>query len=58
MRKIKLLAVIIDDHLSWSDHIDSIAVKMGQGIAMTRKCSHYVTSSVRIQVIQALVLSH
>ena len=31
---------------------------MGHGIAMTRKCSYYVTPSVRNQVIQALVLSH
>ena len=52
VRKMKLL------QLSWSDHVDYIAVKMGQGVAMTRKCSHYVTPSVRNQVIQALVLSH
>ena len=54
VRKIKLLGIIIDDQFSLSDHIDSIAVKMGQGIAMTRKCSYHVTPSVRNQVIQAL----
>ena len=58
VRKIKLLGIIIDDQLSWSDHIDSIAVKMGQGLAKTRRCSYHVTPSIRNQVVQALVLSH
>ena len=31
VRKMKLL------QLSWSDHVDYIAVKMGQGVAMTKK---------------------
>lgn len=31
---------------------------MGQRIAMTRKCSQYVTPSIRNQVTQALVLSY
>lgn len=58
VRKIRLLGFIKDEQLSWSDHIDCVAGRMWQGIAMTRKCAQYVTPSVWNQVIQALVLTH
>ncbi len=58
VRKTKLLGVMLDEQLSWSDHIDGIVAKMGRGIAMIRKCSTYLTSSVISQVIQSLVFCH
>uniref|UniRef100_A0A4W5P3U4 Reverse transcriptase domain-containing protein n=1 Tax=Hucho hucho TaxID=62062 RepID=A0A4W5P3U4_9TELE len=58
VKKTKLLGVILDTALSWSEHIDNIVIKMGKGIAVTRKCSEYVTSSTLNQVIQSLVFSH
>ena len=48
----------LDDLLSWSDHIDHIVAKMGRGIAVSRKCSAYVPSSVMSEVVRSLVLSH
>ena len=48
---------MLDAALSWSEHIDNIVI-MGRGIAVTRTCSEYVTSSTLNQVIQSLVLSH
>uniref|UniRef100_A0A669AV95 Reverse transcriptase domain-containing protein n=1 Tax=Oreochromis niloticus TaxID=8128 RepID=A0A669AV95_ORENI len=56
--QIKLLGVTINHHLSWSQHINSVIKKMGQGIAIARKCSFYITSSIMKDVINALVLSH
>ena len=58
VKKTKLLGVILDSQLSWSDHIDNITTKMGRGLAMVRKCSTYLTSSVMGQVIQSLVFCH
>lgn len=37
---------------------DNIVIKMGKGIAVTRKCTEYLTSSTLFRVIQSLVLSH
>ena len=56
--RIKLLGVFLDSHLSWSDQIDCIITKMGRGLAMVKKCSSYLTSTVMGQVIQSLVFCH
>ena len=58
VKKTKLLGVSLDSELSWSDHIDGTVSKMGRGIAMVRKCSNYLTTSVMGQVIQSLVFCH
>lgn len=58
MNKIKLLGFTIDGQLTWSDHIDTIVIKMGQGIAVARRCSQYITPLIRKEVTQALVPSH
>lgn len=58
VKETKLLGVMLDGQLSWSDHIDGIVAKMGRGIAMIRKCSTYLTLSVISQVIQSLVFCH
>ena len=58
VNKIKLLGVTIDERLTWSDHIDTIVVKMGQGIGVVRRCSPYITPLIRKEVTHALVLSH
>ena len=49
---------MLDGSLTWSDHIDGIVSKMGRGIALIRKCSAYLTPTVRNQVIQSLVFCH
>lgn len=38
----KLLGLVLDTHLSLTDHIHSAVRKMGQGLAVTRACSPYV----------------
>ena len=51
VKKTKLLGNILDAALSRSEHIDNIVIKMDKGIAVTRKCSEYVTSCSLNQVI-------
>jgi hypothetical protein len=58
VKKTKLQGIMLDAALSWSEHIDNIAIKIGKVIAVPRKCSEYVTSSILNHVIQSLVLSH
>ena len=58
VKQAKLLGVLLDSRLKWTEHIDNITTKMGRSIAVTRKCSKYITSDTMKEVIQALVLSH
>lgn len=58
VEKLKLLGMVIDNHLSWSQHIDRIIQKMGSGIHFTRQCSPYVPFKIQEQVCKSLILSH
>ena len=39
---VKYLGVLIDQHLSWSNHIDKIAGKLSRSVGMLSKIRHYV----------------
>lgn len=56
--KTRLLGVKLDNLLFWSDQIDHIVFMLGKGIAVLRKCSAHVPSSVMTDVVRSLVLSH
>ena len=43
VNKTKLLGIVLDSGLQWTKQIDSIVTKMGRSIAVTRKCTKYVT---------------
>lgn len=51
----KLLGVTINNGLSWSQHINSAARKMGKGLTVARKYSACSSSSI---MKVAVVLSH
>lgn len=48
----------LDNWLFWSDQIDYIVSIMGKDAAISRKCSVRVPSSVVIDVVRSLILSH
>ena len=42
---IKYLGVIIDQHLTWGNHIDNIAGRLSRSVGMLSKIRHYVNES-------------
>ena len=56
--KSKTLGVIIDEHLTWKNQVDSIRKKVSKGIAMLRRMKEYVPISTLIKVYNAIILSH
>ena len=49
---------MLDCKLSWSNHIDSMVVKMGRGQAIIKRCSAFLTPHSTKQVLHALVKSY
>ena len=58
VEKSKTLGVIIDEHLTWKNQVDSIRKKVSKGIAMLRRMKEYVSISTLIKVYNAIILSH
>ena len=56
--KSKTLGVIIDEHLTWKNQVDSIRKKVSKGIAMLHRMKEYVSISTLIKVYNAIILSH
>ena len=54
----KTLGVIIDEHLTWKNQVDSIRKKVSKSIAMLRRMKEYVSISTLIKVYNAIILSH
>ena len=52
--KSKALGVIIDEHLTWKNQVDSIRKKVSKGIAMLRRKKEYVSISTLIKVYNAI----
>ena len=57
VEKTKLLGVTLDCKLSRSKHIDSMVVKMGRGLSVTKRCSAFLTPKKACPAGSSLVLS-
>ena len=58
VRKIKFLGVIIDDELSWLDHIEHIEYKLKSSLALIKRIKKFIPSSQFLNVYHSLFLSH
>lgn len=56
----KLLDIIVDQHLTWSKHIENIASKMGGGVSMDLLTQEYYcninSQSVVMVILQDMLL--
>ena len=52
---IKYLGVLINDNLSWKNHLDCVITKTSMTIGMIAKLRHFVPTSVVINIYNSLI---
>ena len=57
-KEAKSLGVIIDEHLSWSDHIDALSKKISSAIGALKRIRPFISEYTALQIYQALILPH
>ena len=55
---IKYLGVLIDQNLSWKNHVDSVIVKISKTIGMIAKLRYFVPSTVLVNIYNSLILPY
>ena len=58
VKEAKLLGVIIDEHLSWSNHIGDLSKKISSAIGALKRIRPYISKRTALQIYQALILPH
>ena len=56
--KTKFLGIIIDDKLSWDDHIDYLCAKLNSCIVMIKRISKFIPKSQFISIYNSLFVTH
>ena len=54
---IKSLGVLIDENLTWSNHVNAITKKISSGIGSIKRISHYVPPATLHTIYHGLVQS-
>ena len=54
-QSIKFLGVIIDQHLTWKDHINTIASKISRSIGVISKARYFISQTSLLQLYYSLV---
>ena len=54
----KFLGVVIDEKLSWDDHITYLTAKLNSSIALIKRVKSYIPKSEYLKIYNALFLSH
>ena len=58
MNKTKFLGVLIDENLTWKDHIDAISKTMSRNIGMINKLKHFVPKRILLSLYYTLVMPY
>ena len=54
----KFLGVIVDDKISWKDHIALLSLKISRGIGAINRIKHLVSPSILLLLYYTMVLAH
>ena len=58
VKEAKSLGVIIDEHLSWSNHIDALSKKISSAIDALKRIRPFTSEHTALQMYPALILPH
>ena len=58
VESVKSLGVYIDNHLTWTKHINEISKKIASAIGALKRSRPYITKNTAVQVYQALIQPH
>ena len=58
VNKTKFLGVLIDENLTWKDHIDAISKTMSRNIGMINKLKHFVRKRILLSLYYTLVIPY
>jgi len=58
VKEAKSLGVIIDEHLSWSNHIDALSKKISSAIGALKRIRPFISEHTALQIYQELILPH
>ena len=56
VKEAKLLGLFIDEHLSWTRHIEEISKKISSAIGALKQKRPFISESTALQIYQALIL--
>ena len=54
----KSLDLFIDEHLSWTKHIEEISTKISSAMGALKRIRPFISESTALQIYQALILPH
>jgi len=55
VQKTRFLGVVINEKLSWSDHIDTISGKISKGLGILNRLKHYIPSRILVNLYYTLI---
>ena len=58
VNKTKFLGVLIDENLTWKDHIDAISKTMSRNVGMINKLKHFVPKRILLSLYYTLVMPY
>ena len=58
VKEAKSLGVIVDEHLSWSNHIGELSKKISSAMGAVKRIRPYISERTAFQIYQALILPY
>ena len=58
VKEAKSLGLLIDEHLTWTKHIDEKSKKISSAVGALKRTSPFISERTALQIYQALILPH
>ena len=58
VHKVKSLGLLIDEHLTWKDHVDETVKKISKAIGALKRVRPFISVKTALQIYHALIRSY